>query len=209
MKPAPVLSWRGEIATGRITLGLYNCYDPKQWQEIMRITLARAGPVAVAFDCDLATFGFPFEQARARGAKSTDALRSPDDVARFVAEGTSIGEGGELFRDLVGVGRFHMHPFPAGGAFPPRLGRVVATTPSPAAAKATTPLAVAREIAAGHDHLIVYGLGPRGLPADVLARAPAHLEITGKGLPLETATALGALPAMLAAHLQHLRGDAR
>src|SRR5687768_8570489 len=115
----------------------------------MRITLARAGPVAAAFDCDLATFGFPFEQARARGAKSTDALRTPEDVARFVAEGTSIGEGGEQFGQLAREGRFRMHPFPADGAFPSKLGRVVATTPSPAAAKSTTPLAVAQELAAG------------------------------------------------------------
>lgn len=200
---------RGETATGRITLGLYNCYDPKQWHEIMRITLARAGPVAVAFDCDLATFGFPFEQARARGARSTDALRSPDEVARFVAEGTSIGEGGELFRDLANDGRFHIHPFPPNGVFPAKLGRAVATTPAPEPTKASTPLAVATEVMAGHDQLLVYGLGPRGLPPDVLAKAPAHLEITGRGLPMETATALGALPAMLSAHLQHLRGDAR
>jgi uncharacterized protein len=208
LKPEGVLPRRGETATGRITLGLYNCYDPKQWQEIMRITLARAGPVAVAFDCDLATFGFPFEQARARGAKSTDALRSPDDVARFVAEGTSIGEGGELFRDLADAGRFHIHPFPADGVFPPRFGRVVATTPAPDPAKASTPLAVATEVMAGHDQLLVYGLGPRGLPRDVLARAPVHLELTGRGLSMETATALGALPAMLSAHLLHLRGGA-
>ena len=172
----------------------------------MRITLARAGPVAAAFDCDLATFGFPFEQARARGAKSADALRTPDDVARFVAEGTSIGEGGEQFGHLAKAGRFRMHPFPVDGAFPPKLGRVIATTPAPDAEKAATPLDVANELAAGKDQLLVYGLGPRGLPADLLARAPVHLEITGKGLPLETATALGALPAMLAAHLQHLRG---
>lgn len=185
---------------------MYNCYDPKQWHDIMRITLARAGPVAAAFDCDLATFGFPFEQARARGAKSTDALRSPDDVARFVAEGTSIGEGGEQFARLAREGRFRMQPFPVEGAFSPKLGRVVATTPAPDAAKAATPLDVATQLAAGKDQLLVYGLGPRGLPSDVLARAPVHLELTGKGLPMETATALGALPAMLAAHLHHLRG---
>ncbi|MEA3136835.1 MAG: uncharacterized protein QOC71_1116, partial [Thermoplasmata archaeon] len=68
--PAP-LEDRGETAAGKLTLGLYNCYDPKQWYDIMRITLARVGPVAMAFDCDVATFGFPFEQARARKAKET------------------------------------------------------------------------------------------------------------------------------------------
>lgn len=168
----------------------------------MRITLARAGPVALAFGCGLATFGFPFEQARARGAKSTTPLRHPEDVAGFVAEGTSIGEGGEAFAELVKAGRVSLHPF---GPPPAKLGRVVATTPAPSPGKATTPLDVARSVAGGEPHLLLFGLGPRGLPADVLAAAPAHLEITGKGIALETATALGALPAMLHAHLAHLR----
>lgn len=192
------------VAAGKLTLGLYNCYDPKQWHDIMRITLARAGPVAAAFDCDLATFGFPFEQARARGAKASEPLRSPADVAAFVAEGTSIGEGGEHLVALAQQGRFSIHPFPAGKGVPGQLGRLVATTPAPDGGKATTPLAVAQDLAAGHAQLLLFGLGPRGLPADVLAAAHHHLEITGKGIAMETATALGALPAMLAAHRQHL-----
>ena len=189
---------------GRLTLGLYNCYDPKQWHEIMRITLARVGPVALAFDADVTTFGFPFEQARARGAKSTDPLRTPADVAAFVSEGTSIGDNGTHFTDLVAAGRFALHPFPRGGGFPAKLGRLVATTPAPDPAKATTPLDVARDLAAGHDQLLLFGLGPRGLPAPVLDHAAVHLELTGKGLSMETATALGALPAQLHTHLQHL-----
>lgn len=198
--PVPVAR---PMPVGRATLGLFNCYDPKQWHDIMRITLARVGPIAMAFDCDVATFGFPFEQARARGAKSTDPLRTPADVAAFVTEGTSIGEGGEHFAQLVAAKRFTIHPF---GTPPPRLGRLVATTPVPAASKATTPLAVAKALAAGDDQLVLFGLGPRGLPADLLAAAPLHLEFTGKGIPLETATALGALPGLLHAHLHHLGG---
>lgn len=194
--------------TGRLTLGLYNCYDPKQWHDIMRITLARVGPVALAFECDVATFGFPFAQARRRGSKTTEGLGTGQDIAAFVVEGTSIGEGGELFQDLVDAGRFHMHPFPGTEGFPARLGRVVATTPSPDPAKALTPLQIARELAAGRDQLMLYGLGPRGLPREVLQGAPHHLEITGRGLSMETATALGALPALLFAHRQHLEGRA-
>lgn len=167
----------------------------------MRITLARVAPVALAFDCHVATFGFPFDQARARGAKSTQPLRTPADVASFVAQGTSIGEGGEAFQTLVGAQRFTMHPFgpPAG-----RLGRLVVTTPTPAPHKATTPLDVAQAAARGQAQLILYGLGPRGLPDEVLEAAAHHLEFTGRGIALETATALGALPALLAAHLHHL-----
>lgn len=191
----------------RLTLGLYNCYDPKQWHDIMRITLARAAPVALAFDCDLATFGFPFEQARRRGARKSDALRGVDDIARFVAEGTSIGEGGEAFQELAQARRFHAFPFPPAREFPSQLGRAVATTPHPDQAKAVTPLEAALELAAGRSQLMVYGLGPRGLPPEVLEAVPHHLELTGKGISLETATALGALPALLAAHRMHLEGQ--
>jgi len=200
--------WRIEAtpAAGRLTLGLYNCYDPKTWQDIMRITLARVGPVALAFDCDVATFGFPFAQARERGAKVSAPLRAPADVAAFVAGSTSIGEGGEHFEALVTAGRFQAFPFPVGG-FPSALGAAVATTPRPEGGKATTPFEVAQALEAGEARLLVFGLGPRGLPAEALADAPQHLEITGKGISMETATALGALPAMLAAHRQHLRAQ--
>jgi hypothetical protein len=201
---APAFLRRGETAAGRLTLGLYNCYDPKQWHDIMRVTLARAGPVAVAFGCRVATFGFPLEQARRRGARATEPLRTPQDVADFIADGTSIGEGGEHFRTLVADGGFRAEPFPPAGAFPARLGRLVATTPRPDPAKAATPLDVAQELVLGRDQLALFGLGPRGLPAEVLAAAPVHLEMTGRGVSMETSTALGALPAMLHAHLHHL-----
>ncbi|MEA3191166.1 MAG: uncharacterized protein QOD77_1748 [Thermoplasmata archaeon] len=183
---------------------MYNCYDPKQWHEIMRITLARAAPVAMAFDCRLATFGFPFEQARARGAKRTEALRSPADVAGFVAEGTSIGEGGRYLAALVEEGRVTLADFPKDGVFPAKLGQPFATTPHPGPGKATTPRAAAEELAAGRDVLLVFGLGPRGLPDAVLEAAPRHLELTGKGIEMETATALAALPAMVRTHLGYL-----
>ncbi len=189
--------------TGKLTLGLYNCYDPKQWQDIMRITLARAAPVAVAFDCHLATFGFPFEQVRPRGATKTLALRTPLDVAHFATDSTSIGDDGGHLEALAKAGRFTLHDFPVDG-FPRVLGRAVATTPTPDPTKATTPLAVAQELASDRDQLLIFGLGPRGLPDAVMDGARHHLELTGKGISFETATALGALPAMVSAHLQHL-----
>ncbi|MES2155370.1 MAG: DUF531 family protein [bacterium] len=191
---------------GRLTLGLYNCYDPKQWYDIMRVTLARAGPVALAFDADVATFGFPFLQARRRGSMRSEALRTAHEVADFVASGTSIGEGGEYVRTIVEANRLHILPF--GGerdAGPRALGRLVAATPQPDPEKACTPLEVAKLLAAGEPQMVLFGLGPRGLPQEVLDAAPRHLEITGKGISMETSTALGALPAMISAHLQHLK----
>lgn len=192
---------------GRLTLGLYNCYDAKQWHDILRITLARAAPVAVAFDCDLATFGFPYAQARKPGARLADlGLRTPAAVAKFVSSSTSIGEGAEHLEALAAAGRFRILDFTDADVLPPGLGRLVATTPHPDGAKTVTPLAVAKERFAGKDQTLLFGLGPRGLSAETLAQAERHLELTGKGVSLETATALGALPALVAAHLHHLGG---
>lgn len=172
----------------------------------MRVTLARAGPVCLGFDCDLATFGFPFAQARARGAKRHEGLASLDDVVEFVASGTSIGDGGEAFRELAGADRFKAYPFPQDGRWPEGLGRLVATTPDPMPGCRLDPLDVARELAADKPQLLLFGLGPRGLPPEVLGACKCHLEITGKGVSMETATAMGALPAMVRAHLHHLEG---
>jgi uncharacterized protein len=173
----------------------------------MRRHLARAAPLCMAFDCNLATFGFPFDEGRRRESKSPDApdLRTAEEIAAFVADSTTIGEGGEHFQSLAAGGRYSAFDFPRAG-FPPQLGRVVATTPHPEPAKATTPLDVARQLHEGRSQLLVIGLGPRGLPKEVLEGARTHLELTGRGVSLETATALGALPALVHAHLQHLGG---
>lgn len=197
---------------GRLTLGLYNTYDAGRWHDVMRVAIARAAPVAMAFDCDVATFGFPFEdgqhrESRSRGQQGGIAMRTPAEVAKFVTGSTSIGDGGGYLVDLAADGRLHVHDFPRNGtAWPPRLGKPVLTTPTPDLQKTSTPLELAREAHAGTDHLLVFGLGPRGLPDSLLAIAAQHLELTGKGISMETATALGALPAMIHTHLGHLAG---
>lgn len=196
----------------RLTLGLCNTYDAGMWHDVMRVNLARAGPVALAFGCDLATFGFPYAQARERGStgKRPLGLRTPLDVARFVAQGTTIGEEGAHLLELAEAGRFHLCDMPTQGGdpargWPARFGRAVLTTPSPDPAKLVTPRQVAEALAAGSSQLLVLGLGPRGLPAGLLESASVHLEMTGRRVSLDTATAMGALPALVAAHLEHLQ----
>jgi hypothetical protein len=48
-------------------------------------------------------------------------------------------------------------------------------------------------LALGKSVLLVFGLGPHGLPRDVFEMSRKHLDVTGKGLSLETCTALGAV----------------
>ncbi len=176
---------------GRMTIGLYNSYDRVRFAEAHRRAIARAAPVALAFEGNLATFGFPYERG----------LRTPQEVAAWVSGTTSIGEAGKYLRELGNLGRFQTFDFPNRG-FPPQLGEVVITTNRPDPKKATTAAFLAGLLKHGKSVLLVFGLGPRGLDdREVYPLGRYHFDLTGRGLSLETATAIGAAPALLAAHL--------
>ena len=177
---------------GRLTLGLYNSYDPVKFAEAHRRALARAAPIALAFDANLATFGFPF----------APDLRTPREIATWVSGTTSIGEDGRYLRELTDAGRFVAFDFPKRG-FPPQLGEVVITTNRPDPKRAITAQALADLLRRGSSIVLVFGLGPHGLDdRDVLPMGLYHFDLTGRGIVLETATALGAAPAMIAAYMR-------
>lgn len=175
----------------RCTLGLYNSYDPVRFHEAHRRALARAAPLALAFDANLATFGFPFDEGRKREKLGGVDLRTPVEIARFVADSTTIGDGGAYFVQLAEKGRFQAFPFPDKG-FPPQLGDVVLTTRKPEPAK-SLPAKAARGLLRERSTLLLFGLGPHGVPKDVPKLAAKHLDVTGQGLSLETCTAMGAV----------------
>ncbi len=194
---------------GRLTIGLYNSYDPRRFHEAHRRALARAAPLAIAFDASLATFGFPFDEGRRREARRPDApdLRTPLEIAEFVAASTSIGEGGAYFVDLARRGRFHVFDFPKRG-FPPQLGTIVLTTERATCPRDTSARQIARDLLDGRSQCLVFGLGPHGTPDEVRAMAEWEFDVTsGQGLSLETCTALGACVAAIAAHAEAI--DAR
>lgn len=165
---------------GRATIGLFNSYDPVKFHESHRRALARAGPLALAFDCNLATFGFPYDKE----------LATPVEIATWVSTTTSIGESGAYLVELAQKGRFSCFDFPKKG-FPPQLGEAVTTTRKPMKQKAVSPAEIRNELKSGRSILLIFGLGPRGLPKDVFDMTDKHLDITGRGLSLETCTALG------------------
>ncbi len=175
-----------------MTIGLYNSYDPVKFHEAHRRALARAGPVALAFDANLATFGFPYP----------GDLSTPVEIVEWVAGTTSIGEDGRYLKELAAAGRFQAFGFPKRG-FPPQLGEVVVTTNRPDPKKATEAQALADLLRGGTSILLVFGLGPRGLDdREVYPLGRFHFDLTGRGLSLETATALGAAPALIAAYVR-------
>ncbi|MCU0851634.1 MAG: DUF531 domain-containing protein [Thermoplasmata archaeon] len=165
---------------GRATIGLYNSYDPIKFHESHRRALARAGPLALAFDCNLTTFGFPYDKD----------LSTPIEIAQWVSTTTSIGESGAYLVELSQKGRFSCFDFPKKG-FPPQLGEVVITTRKPSRDKSVSSQEVRSTLKSGRSVLLVFGLGPRGLPKEVFDMCDKHLDITGRGLSLETCTALG------------------
>ncbi len=176
-----------------MTIGLYNSYDPVKFHEAHRRALARAGPVALAIDANLATFGFPYPEG----------LDTPLQIVDWVAGTTSIGEGGTYLKELAASGRFQAFGFPKKG-FPPQMGEVVVTTNRPDPKKAATAQQLAGLLKQGTSLLLVFGLGPRGLDdRGIYPLGRYHFDLTGRGLSLETATALGAAPALIAAYVRN------
>ncbi len=167
---------------GRVTIGLYNSYDPVKFHEAHRRALARAGPLALAFDCNLATFGFPFAKE----------LATPSEVAQWLATTTSIGEDGGYLVQLTEKGRFSSFDFPNKG-FPPQLGEAIVTTRKPAKGKSVTPEEVRAMVRSGRSVLLLFGLGPHGLPKEIFEMTRRHMDVTCRGMSLETCTALGAV----------------
>jgi len=211
---------------GRVTLGLYNSYDPRRFSEAHRRALVRAAPLALAYDMSLATFGFPYDDLAAHGGRTSEnrsrgaddkrgqgepvELRTPAEIAEYVARTTSVAgakgaqEGDAAhFVQLARQGRFHVFEHPKKG-FPPQLGTVVLTTEHARRPRDTSARAIAREVVEGKSQLLVFGLGPHGTPDEVREMAAWELDATGKGIGLETATAMGAVVAAIAAHIDAL-----
>lgn len=178
------------MGRGRITLGLYNSYDPAKFREAHRRALARAGGLAMAFDMNLALFGFPFPED----------IKQPRELAQWVAGTTSIGSHGDYFMDLAEAGRFLSFPYPEKG-FPPQLGEPILTTSKPDSKKSMTLRQTADMISHGQSVLLVFGLGPHGVPKNAAVIPKYNLDITGGKYSLETCTALGAVAGALYAIL--------
>jgi Uncharacterized protein conserved in archaea len=170
------------MGRGRVTIGLYNSYDPVKFREPHRRVLARAGGLALAFDMNLALFGFPIPED----------MDTPVKIAEWVAGTTSIGGHGDYFMELAEKGRFMKFPYPSKG-FPPQLGEPILTTSKPNDSKKVTLAHVVGTIEKGQSVLLLFGIGPHGVPKDAASIPSMNLDITGGGFSLETCTALGAV----------------
>ncbi len=167
-------------------MALYNSYDPNRWHEIHSRQIARTAPLCVAHGFKLALIGFPLDDL---------GVETPRELAEKIAESTTVGTGREVLK-LADDGLLETYDFPDPG-FPPQLGRIVATTSKPDPSKLVEPEDVIETLLRPRSLTVVIGLGRRGLPDEVLENADAHLEITGRRVPLETCAAIGAVLGVL------------
>lgn len=166
------------------TIGIVNTYDRIKILDAHYRAIARAAPICYAFGFNLALFDFPFRM-------------TPDELVDFVMDKTTIGESGKYLKLLHDSGRFFVFGLPKKG-FQSQFGLIVVTTSKPESKSAITPEVLAGEIWHGRSHLILIGLGRKGLPKHLFLLAKYHLDITSAGISLETCTAIGAIPARLA-----------
>jgi len=176
----------------RITLGIYNTYDPLKMREPHRRAIARAGALCAAYEINLALFGFPLAAEQS----------TPLEMADFVAKSTTIGQEGKYLLEIAGEGKVQIFDYVSKG-FPPQLGIPIATTCKPKLQKKISPGEIIDIIRYKKGVLLILGLGPKGLSDELKKICTYHLDITGRGYSLETCTAMGAI----AGYLQALRDE--
>ncbi|MDR3075559.1 MAG: DUF531 domain-containing protein [Candidatus Methanoplasma sp.] len=173
-----------------MTIALYNSYDPNKFREPHRRVLARAGGLAMAFDMNLALLGFPIPED----------IDTPTGIAEWVAGTTSIGGHGDYFMQLAEKGRFNKFPYPSKG-LPPQLGEPILTTSKPDDRKRINVSETADMVRRGKSIVLIFGIGPHGVPKEIAAIPKYHMDVTGGGFSLETCTALGAVCGAVTARL--------
>ncbi len=170
-----------------LTLGIVNTYDKIKIHEAHYRSIARAAPIAYSFGFNLALFDYPFKM---------DAC----ELVNSVKDKTTIGGSGKYLAQLLGTGKFFVFELPEKG-FQPQFGFPVVTTSHPDKKKEILLPALSESIIRKKSFLFLIGLGHKGLSPDLFQIAPYHLDITSKGIPLETCTAIGAVPAVISGYI--------
>ncbi|MBP2144424.1 hypothetical protein J2127_001607 [Methanococcus voltae] len=171
----------------RCTMILYNSYDKSKWHEAHKRAIARAAPICTAFDWNLAIYDFPVDKIEnLEGLESTNTEK---DVIKLIE--TTIGGSGSYLRNLIDNNRFIVT-----NKYQAQFGTPIATTSKPDAKKLITPKQVLQELQKKPCGVFI-GLGRHGLPKDVMKMGHYELDITEKGLSLETCTAIASIPSVL------------
>ncbi|NPA47895.1 MAG: DUF531 domain-containing protein [Thermococci archaeon] len=173
-----------------LTIALQNTYDRRRLHTAHLRAIARAAPVAYSCGFHLALVDFPLEG-------------KPSEVAEKVSESTTIGGGGRYLLELVRTGRFHILSGERG--FPPQFGTVVVTTSKPWEGRAVKPIEIAERALEGESFIMLVGLGRHGLPKETFKSARLHMDVTERGVSLETCTAIGMIPCKIRTLMEALK----
>jgi hypothetical protein len=161
-----------------ITLCLVNTYDKLILHEIHLRSIARAVPLCYAFRFHLALLDFDF-------------WKNEGEMVRSVTEYTTIGEHGKYAIELLETGKIHLIK-----KIPAHFGEIIATTSKPDPVKKLSEEEL-RKLLKYESTTFLIGLGRRGLPKDLMKRAKHHLDITWRGVSLETCSAIGVIASSL------------
>jgi len=162
-----------------LTMTLYNSYDKNRVHDIHLRSIARAAPICYATHFNLCLVDFPFKDPRSE-----------------VIGNTTIGEGGRYLELLNSKQEFLY-----GNDFALPQENIV-TTSKPDEEKAVELMEILEKIYSGMKANFIFGLGRKGLPKKVRKRGRYHLDITGQGIPFETCTAIGYIPAVVDTYLK-------
>ena len=124
-----------------------------------------------------------------------------EELVRFVKDKTTIAESGKYLEELFKSGRVFVFELPEKG-FQPQFGSIVVTTSHPEMGKEIRLPELAELIKKKKSFLFLIGLGHKGLQEGLFEKAQYHLDITSKGISLETCTAIGAVPAIISGCVQ-------
>ncbi|KYK29507.1 MAG: hypothetical protein AYK19_05030 [Theionarchaea archaeon DG-70-1] len=158
-------------------LCLYNSYDKLRVHDIHIRSVARAAPVCYALGFHLVLLDFP------------------EPMYDLVVNNTTIGESGKYLEALKVNSKFSEFT----KKFP--LATLVVTTSRPDSHKQVgckTLVNLSRD----EPLAFIIGLGRRGLPNSLRKKAKYHWDCTGKGISLETCTAIGYIAARFATMLE-------
>lgn len=136
---------------------------------------ARGAALCLAFGHDLWLVGFP--------------ASSPQEIVDAAGRETAIGEEARPLDSLAQADRIRCLALDELDA---EKAQLVASTPHPDPQKAVELRTLEGPV------VLLVGLGKQGLPDALLEAASGHYELTGRGVSLETATAMGILADRLA-----------
>ncbi|MBN1785818.1 MAG: DUF531 family protein [Candidatus Methanofastidiosa archaeon] len=162
-----------------LTLSLYNSYDKNKAHDIHLRSIARAAPICYATGFNLSLIDFPF----------------PDPLEQVVGN-TTIGKGGD-YLELLNSRQEFFH-----GSDINLPQEAIITTSKPDEDKAVGMMELLRMIEGGMKSNFIVGLGRKGLPNSIRKKGRYHLDVTGKGIPFETCTAIGYIPAVVHTYLK-------